>query len=278
MSLGLPDDNAAAARSSETDLGGPIHADRTGRPLRAPKTLVLTGASRGIGRATGKLFLEAGWRVISYVRQPFDAVRCPWDSEDDSYISVDLSEHRTLPRVIAEIKVPGRRTAARTANNAENSPKTPNGTQLTSLATSAYTWMSVFHLNLVAPILLAQGLLEELKAASGSIVNVTSITGPRAHPFAGTAYASSKAALACLTRERAHDYASHGIRANAIAPGEIKTDIMSPDTEAHFVRKIPLWRVVHPRRSRRSFSSYVQMRQVMSLAPKCRSMADNTCE
>lgn len=206
VSLGLPDDNAAAAQSSETDLGGPIHADRTGRPLRARKTLVLTGASRGIGRATGKLFSEAGWRVISCARQPFDAVRCPWASEDDSYIEVDLSDHRTLPRVIAEIKecLAGAPLHG-PINNAGNPPKAPNGTRLTSLATSVDTWMSVFHLNLVAPILLAQGLFDELKAASGSIGNVTSIAGSMVHPFAGTAYATSKAALACLTREMAHD-------------------------------------------------------------------------
>lgn len=247
MNLGLPDDNAVAAQSSETDPCGPIHADGAGRPLRERKTLVLTGASRGIGRATGRLFSEAGWRIISCARQPFDAVRCPWDSEGDSYIEVDLSDHRTLPRVIAQIK---ERLAGAPLqgliNNAGNSPKTPNGARLTSLATSVDTWMSVFHLNLVAPILLAQGLFDELKAASGSIVNVTSIAGARVHPFAGTAYATSKAALACLTREMAHDYASHGIRVNAIAPGEIKTDILSPDTEAHLVPKIPLRRVGTP--------------------------------
>lgn len=59
------------------------------------------------------------------------------------------------------------------------------------------------HLNLVAPILLAQGLFDELKAASGAIVNVTSIAGSRVHPFARTAYATSKAALAYLTRNGA---------------------------------------------------------------------------
>lgn len=102
MNLGLPDDKAVAAKSSETDPRGPIHADGAGRPLRERKTPVLTGASRGIGRATGRLFSEAGWRIISCARQPFDAVRCPWDSEGDSYIEVDLSDHRTLPRVIAQ--------------------------------------------------------------------------------------------------------------------------------------------------------------------------------
>ncbi|MGX1168906.1 NAD(P)-dependent dehydrogenase (short-subunit alcohol dehydrogenase family) [Bradyrhizobium sp. USDA 372] len=106
--------------------------------------------------------------------------------------------------------------------------------------------MGVFHLNLVAPILLAQGLFDELRAASGSIVNVTSIAGSRVHPFAGSAYATSKAALASLTRELAYDYAPHGIRVNAIAPGEIKTDMLSPDTEARLVPGIPLRRVGTP--------------------------------
>jgi NAD(P)-dependent dehydrogenase (short-subunit alcohol dehydrogenase family) len=85
-----------------------------------------------------------------------------------------------------------------------------------------------------------------LKDGAGSVVNVTSIVGSRVHPFAGTAYATSKAALACLTREMAHDFAPHGIRVNAIAPGEIKTDILSPATEALLTPVIPMRRIGTP--------------------------------
>ncbi len=64
----------------------------------------------------------------------------------------------------------------------------------------------------------------------------------RVHPFAGTAYATSKAALGSLTREMAHDFGPHGIRVNAIAPGEIDTSILSPGTEK-IVETIPLRRL-----------------------------------
>ena len=97
-----------------------------------------------------------------------------------------------------------------------------------------------------APILLARGLFEELKMAPGAVVNVTSIAGGRVHPFAGTAYSTSKAALAALTREMAADFGPHGIRVNAIAPGEIKTAILSPDTEKEMVPNIPMRRLGTP--------------------------------
>ncbi|GIR94295.1 MAG: hypothetical protein CM15mP95_3150 [Alphaproteobacteria bacterium] len=83
--------------------------------------------------------------------------------------------------------------------------------------------------------MLAKALLECLETGSGTVVNVTSIAGSRVHEFAGSAYATSKAALSALTREMASDFGKRGVRVNAIAPGEIKTDILSPDSEAcHF--------------------------------------------
>jgi NAD(P)-dependent dehydrogenase (short-subunit alcohol dehydrogenase family) len=77
--------------------------------------------------------------------------------------------------------------------------------------------------NFFAPVALARGLVEELSKAQGCVVNVTSIAGSRVHPFAGSAYATSKAALASLTREMAHDFGPLGIRVNAIAPGPVDT-------------------------------------------------------
>ena len=88
-------------------------------------------------------------------------------------------------------------------NNAAISPKNSDGSRLSTLNTPIEDWHQVFAVNFFASMLLGRGLVEELERARGAIVNVTSIAGSRVHPFAGAAYATSKAALAALTREMA---------------------------------------------------------------------------
>jgi len=208
------------------------------------KTLVLTGASRGIGHATVKRFSLEGWRVITCSRQPFTP-DCPWPAGEQDHICVNLADQEDIGRAIAEIR---RRLENENGelhalvNNAGISPKGEDGKRLNSLDTHMQIWRAVFQVNFYAPIMLARGLFNELKAAKGAIVNVTSIVGSRVHPFAGTAYATSKAALAALTREMASDFGPSGIRVNAIAPGEIETSILSPGTEK-LVEKLPLRRL-----------------------------------
>src|SRR5437016_3148200 len=214
----------------------------TNQPRR---TLLLTGASRGIGHATVIRFSSAGWRVITCSRHPFPE-ECPWEAGPEDHIQVDLANEQNTLAAISEIK--GRLEGGQLhalVNNAAISPKADGGARLSSIHTTMDVWRHVFGVNLFAPIMLARGLLDELKAAKGSVVNVTSIAGSRVHPFAGSAYAASKAALAALTREMAFDFGSQGIRVNAIAPGEIDTAILSPGTEK-IVGQIALHRLAHP--------------------------------
>ena len=208
------------------------------------RTLLLTGASRGIGHATVKRFSAEGWRVLTCSRQPFDP-RCPWPGGEDNHVQVDLSSPDDTIRAIEGIraKIDGRLDAL--VNNAGISPKGEGGSRLSTLDTDLRTWGKVFHVNFFAPVVLARGLKDELAAAKGSVVNVTSIAGARVHPFAGAAYATSKAALVALTREMAHDFGPLGVRVNAIAPGEIETSILSPGTEK-IVEQLPLRRLGQP--------------------------------
>ena len=212
------------------------------------RTLLLTGASRGIGHATVKRFSSAGWRVITCSRQPFPE-DCPWEAGRDDHVQVDLSSPEQTMAAVADIRErlrtgSGGRLEA-LVNNAGISPKGPGGERLDTLSTDLRSWGKVFHVNFFAPIVLARGLVEELRAAQGAVVNVTSIAGGRVHPFAGAAYATSKAALAALTREMAHDFGPLGVRVNAIAPGEIETAILSPGTEK-LAEQIPMRRLGRP--------------------------------
>jgi NAD(P)-dependent dehydrogenase (short-subunit alcohol dehydrogenase family) len=217
-------------------------SSNTNHPRR---TLLLTGASRGIGHATVKRFSAAGWRVITCSRHGFPE-NCPWEMGPEDHIQVDLADAANTDAAIAEIKNrldDGELHAL--VNNAAISPKAAGGARLGSLDTARDVWTHVFQVNFFAPIMLARGLIEELKRAKGAVVNVTSIAGSRVHPFAGAAYATSKAALASLTREMASDFGRLGVRVNAIAPGEIDTAILSPGTDK-IVEQIPMQRLGTP--------------------------------
>lgn len=209
--------------------------------------MLLTGASRGIGHATVKLFQERGWRILTVSRQPFDEA-CRWPAARAAHIQADLADLAHIPDLAAEVRsrLAGGKLHA-LVNNAGISPKGPGGARLGVLATDAAAWMQVLNVNLVSIALLVRELVPELEAAHGSIVNVTSIVGSRVHPFAGVAYAVSKAGLATLTRELAFELGGRNVRANAIAPGEIATAILSPGTDELVDRSVPMGRLGDPR-------------------------------
>jgi NAD(P)-dependent dehydrogenase (short-subunit alcohol dehydrogenase family) len=212
----------------------------------AERTMMLTGASRGIGHATVKLFHDRGWRVLTVSRQPFDTA-CPWPGGAENHLQCDLAKPDTYDRLITAVRARvGSCGLDALVNNAGISPKGPARGRLGTLETDYGTWVDVLNVNLISTAMLARGLFEELKTAGGSIVNVTSIVGSRVHPFAGAAYACSKAALAALTREQAHEFGPHGVRANAIAPGEIDTAILSPGTQVIVDSQIPMKRLGDP--------------------------------
>ncbi|MBN8888783.1 MAG: oxidoreductase [Rhodospirillales bacterium 70-18] len=205
--------------------------------------LVLTGASRGIGHATARLFSDNGWRVITVSRQPFSP-RCPWSAGPQDHLQLDLDDIDALPDALDEMRdrLPDGKLDA-LVNNAGISPKGPGGARLGVQETDYATWLHVLNVNLISVALLVRGLIGELESAGGSVVNVTSIAGSRVHPYAGAAYACSKAALATLTREMAAEYAPRGVRVNAISPGEIATTILSPGTAAFADREVPMRRL-----------------------------------
>lgn len=209
------------------------------------KTLILTGASRGIGHATVKRFSEEGWQIITCSREEVPP-ECRRDPQWTRHIVADLGDPQSRAAFVAEANaaLAGGPLHA-LVNNAGVSPKTPFKERLGCLNGDLEGWRAVYELNLFAPLVLARGFAAALAKGKGAIVNITSIAGHAVHPFAGSAYSTSKAALSALTREMAAEFAEIGVRVNAVAPGEIETAMLSPETDV-LIPRIPLHRLGQP--------------------------------
>jgi len=209
------------------------------------KTVVLTGASRGIGHATVKRFSTEGWRIITCSREPVPD-ECKRDPNWTEHLTVDLSRPDSVAIFVDEANaILGKQPLHALVNNAALSPKTAYKERLGCINGDIDTWRAVFELNFFTPLSLARGFAPALRRGQGAIVNITSIAGHQIHPFAGSAYSTSKAALSALTRELAVEFAEIGVRVNAVAPGEIETAMIGEEYEA-LIPRIPMHRMGRP--------------------------------
>ena len=209
------------------------------------KTVVLTGASRGIGHATVKRFSDEGWRILTCSREEVPDA-CKRDPNWSHHFTVDLAEPESVAEFAEEAnQVLGDTPLHALVNNAAVSPKTPFKERLGCLNGDLATWREVFELNFFTPLALGRGFAAGLRRGQGCVVNITSIAGHQIHPFAGSAYSTSKAALSALTREMAVEFAEIGVRVNAVAPGEIETEMIGEEYEA-LIPRIPMHRMGKP--------------------------------
>ena len=185
--------------------------------------------------------------IVSMARTPFSTI-CPWAEGIVKHIQVDLADNASIHGAVENLfSLIGDRPVHALVNNAGISPKKPDGSRMTACDTDIKTFMAVQQVNLIAPLLLTQSLLERLTTAQGAVVNVSSIAASRIHPFAGAAYAVSKSALNTLIRELAFELAETGVRVNSVAPGEIETSILSPGTEEIVMSDVSMRRLGSPK-------------------------------
>lgn len=208
------------------------------------KKALITGASRGIGRAITDRFLAAGAEVWGLgTKEPEDLKdRMEKANGKLHWISADLGQTGEVEAVI------------------ENALKESGGFDILvnnagitkdnlSFRMSLEDWQKVLDVNLTAAFLIARTVGRDMiRKRSGSIINMSSVVG--VHGNGGQVnYAASKAGLIGLTKSLAQETASRGVRVNAIAPGFIESDmtaILSDAIKEKMIEIIPLKRIGKP--------------------------------
>ncbi|MBF9032842.1 SDR family oxidoreductase [Rhodobacterales bacterium HKCCE2091] len=177
------------------------------------KTALVTGAARGIGLATARLFIERGWHVHLLDRDGAELERAGAALENATLHVRDISVGQDVEAVAAAL--PSLDALVNNAGVADFGPIAETGFD---------RWRTVMDTNLDGTFRMTQALTPALKAASGAIVNIASISGLRASTLR-VAYGTSKAAVIQLTLQQAVELGEHGIRANAVCPGPVRTKL-----------------------------------------------------
>jgi len=209
------------------------------------KTALVTGAARGIGLAVAKRFLAEGWNVAlldinaAQLRETMATLAEPSKTLD---IICDVSDPPAIGAAVRQAATHFGRLDA-LVNNAGIAIFKP------ILETTPEDWARVLAVNLTGPFLAAQAAAPIMaEAGGGAMVNITSISGLRASTLRAStlrvAYGTSKAGLAHLTKQQAVEFASLGIRVNAVAPGPVDTAmakaVHTPEIRADYHDHLPL--------------------------------------
>jgi NAD(P)-dependent dehydrogenase (short-subunit alcohol dehydrogenase family) len=204
------------------------------------KVALVTGAARGIGLAVAKRFLAEGWCVALLDIEGellWKSVEALAAAGHTLGLHCDVSDTKAVASAVAEIERRFGRLDA-LVNNAGVAVFAP------LLETSDDDWKRVLEVNLTGPFLCTKAAAPLMREhGGGAIVNITSISAVRASTLR-SAYGTSKAGLAHLTKQLAVELASLGIRVNGVAPGPVETAmakaVHTPEIRADYHDAIPL--------------------------------------
>jgi 3-oxoacyl-[acyl-carrier protein] reductase len=201
----------------------------------SPNVAVVTGGSRGIGKATVNLFREQGWTVLAISRSLQNTAQTR---------SCDVGDEDAVRRVFEEIvtdlgKIDFLVNCAATASTERAMDSTATG------------WEEVLRTNLIGTFLCSKYALKDmLKRRFGKIVNVSSIAGRSYSRTASVAYTSSKYGVIGLTRQLAAEFGPEGINVNCVCPSQTKTDMLVSKISEQKIKElqalVPLRRLAEP--------------------------------
>jgi meso-butanediol dehydrogenase / (S,S)-butanediol dehydrogenase / diacetyl reductase len=205
------------------------------------KVAIITGAARGIGLEIAQRFHTEGYHaiIIDYDKVTLQACKTKLKGKRRySYFLCDVSNPKQVKSTFDKItaQFPAIHALVNNAGIAIFKP---------AQEVSFEDWSAVMSVNLNGTFLCSQACLSALVAGKGSIVNIASISGVRASTLR-IAYGTSKAAIMHLTKQQAVEYGNMGVRANAVAPGPVETEmaklVHSADIRTSYADAIPLAR------------------------------------
>ena len=189
---------------------------------------LITGASRGIGRATAEKLAAQGYRLhlVSRNRETLESTLRALPGSGHRMLAADLADSQGVEALLADVaeRMPRPDVVIINAGTALSAPVE---------ATSTDDWDRIFNLNVRSPFLLLRGLIPALRAARGRVIVVGSVVSTEPYPNQG-AYAASKHALYGLTRVLARELHPDGVVVQTVLPGGVATDMvreMRPDID-----------------------------------------------
>ncbi|MFT6556250.1 SDR family NAD(P)-dependent oxidoreductase [Sneathiella sp.] len=200
------------------------------------KIAIVTGAARGIGLATTRLFLRESWQVAMV------------DRDEDALLEAASELTGVLP-IVADVAKPDavRNAIQQVSDHFGRLDALVNNAGVADFGpieeTDFARWRRVMDTNIDGVFLMSQAATPALKETQGAIVNIASISGLRASTLR-VAYGTSKAAVIHLTKQQAAELGEYGIRANCVCPGPVRTKLAmavhTPDIIAAYHDAIPL--------------------------------------
>lgn len=202
----------------------------------AHKIALVTGAARGIGLATTKLFLQDGWHVAMNDRDAKALSQAASGLDGTMPIVADVSAPDQVDDMVKAVMSKFGRidTVVNNAGIAEFGPIEEH---------DFAAWRRVMETNLDGVFLVSQATTPALRESRGAIVNIASISGLRASTLR-VAYGTSKAGVIHLTKQQAAELGEYGVRANCVCPGPVRTKLAmavhTPEIIAAYHDAIPL--------------------------------------
>jgi 3-oxoacyl-[acyl-carrier protein] reductase len=198
------------------------------------RTALVTGASRGIGRACARALAEAGAKVVLAARDAKKLEEAAQEIPGATFVELDLASPDSIKAAFAK--------AGKVDILVNNAAITKDGL---ALRMKKDDWDAVIATNLTGAFLAIQQVLHGMmKERWGRIINISSVVGEAGNPGQSN-YVASKAGLIGLTKSIAQEMASRNITVNAVAPGFIETDMtagLSAELKEKMLGHVPLKR------------------------------------